>query len=797
MSQVSARVELSESNGIVDARLSVDVDALESGGSDSVVARPLPRIVRLEAAAMDETSSRELFPQTEALPALDGPVKLGVSPRQAESASPEPPMESRDPRLFVNRELSWLAFNDRVLAEARDKSLPIYERLKFLAIASSNLDEFFMVRVAGLKRQLINGVAEAAADGMTPADQLAAISERAHAMVAELYRIMREEVLPALTSHGVSLVTPDAFTADQKAVARAYFTKNVFPALTPLAVDPSHPFPHLRNKSLNIAVTVYRPEKKRKRLPKETLLAVVQVPGMLARLVRLPAGPGQNQVYVLLEDLIAAHVADLFPGYAVKGNETAAFRVIRNWDLNVDEEESEDLLSTIQQELRKRDRGAAVRLTIAGHASADLVRQLQAALKLEEIDVYRIGGPLQIIDLNALADVDTRPEMRVEAVQPVVPHALRDADSIVSVVAKGDVLLHHPYESFEPVVRFIEEAAEDPNVVAIKQTLYRTSGDSPFVKALSRAAENGKQVTALVEIMARFDEANNIAWARRLAENGVHVVYGVIGLKTHCKVAVVVRREGADLRRYVHVGTGNYNPTTARIYTDISLFSAREETADDVSALFNLLTGYSEPPQWKRIAVAPFGLQDKLIQLIDREAQKARAGEPARIIAKMNALTEPVVIRALYAASEAGVSIDLIVRGICCLRPGVPGISERIRVTSIVDRFLEHSRVFAFGHGEKAEVFIASADWMHRNLHRRIEVLFPVEDRALRLRLLDEVLGFALADTVKARRLQPDGRYVIQESNATPVRSQSALLDAARKAAEPPPDPLLRQIAAA
>jgi polyphosphate kinase len=744
---------------------------------------------------MEDSNLRDLLPVVE----VTLSPQEGASMTAPSSPPPESLLETKDPRLFINRELSWLEFNDRVLAEAKDKSLPIFERLKFLTIVSSNLDEFFMVRVAGLKRQLQNGIAETGADGLTAAEQLAAISERAHRMMHEQYRVLREEVLPALESNGVALITPDQFTAEQKAAGRAYFGQNVFPALTPLAVDPGHPFPHLRNKSLNIAVTVYRSEKKKRKVPKETLLAVVQVPAMLGRLVKLPPGPGQTQVYALLEDLIAAHVGELFPGYAVKTNETSVFRVIRNWDLNVDEEESEDLLSTIQQELRRRDRGAAVRLTIAAHASPDLVRQLQTALKLEDSDIYRASGPLQLVDLNALAEIDPRPELRVEPVNPVTPPVFRDCDSIVGAVSKGDVLLHHPYESFEPVVRFIEEAADDPNVLAIKQTLYRTSGDSPFVRALSRAAENGKQVTAIVEIKARFDEANNIAWARRLEENGVHVVYGMIGLKTHCKVSLVVRREGNGIRRYVHLGTGNYNPTTARVYTDLSLFTAREEMADDVSALFNLLTGYAEPPQWKRLAVAPFGLQDKLLQLIDRETQRAKAGEPARIVGKMNALTEAAVIRALYAASQAGVQIDLVVRGICCLRPGVPGVSERIRVTSIVDRFLEHSRVFAFGYGEKTEVYISSADWMNRNLHRRIEVLCLVDDRTIRQRLLDEVIGLALADNQKARRLQADGSYQQPEATSAPMRSQLALIEAAKKGSEPGPETptVLRQIVAA
>ena len=715
-------------------------------------------------------------------------------------AKPEPPADLREPRPFFNRELSWLAFNERVLEEARDRTLPPYERLKFLGIVSSNLDEFFMVRVAGLKQQLTSGVQESPADGLTPAEQLAAISARAHAMVAEQYRVLGEEVLPELARHGVRLVHPESFSPEQKAFARAYFTSNVFPALTPLAIDPGHPFPQLRNKSLNLAVTVYRPEKRKGRKaapPTERLLAVVQVPAMLPRLVRLPPPSGQD--HALLEELIAAYVADLFPGYAISKSDTAPFRVIRNWDLEIDEEESEDLLSTIQQELRRRDRGAAVRLTIAEHASEELVRQLAQALRLEGQDVYRLAGPLQLTDLVQLADADGRPELKLEPHVPVVPHELRDAESIVSVVARHDVLLHHPYESFEPVVRFVAEAAEDPSVLAIKQTLYRTSGDSPFVKALSRAAELGKQVTAVVEILARFDETNNIAWARRLQENGVHVVYRVPGYKTHAKVALVVRREGSGLKRYVHLGTGNYNPTTARAYTDLSLFSAREELAEDATALFNLLTGYAEPPAWKKLSVAPFGLQERVIALIEREAERAKKGESARIVAKLNALTEPTVIRALYQASQAGVTIDLVVRGICCLAPGVAGLSENIRVTSVVDRFLEHSRVFAFGTGERLEAYIASADWMHRNFQRRIEVLCPVEDRALKARLVDEVLHLALADNVKARRLGPDGRYGRPPPvEGQPVlRSQSTLVEAAKKASETPAEALLRQIVAA
>ncbi|WP_233261423.1 polyphosphate kinase 1 [Vitiosangium sp. GDMCC 1.1324] len=686
-------------------------------------------------------------------------------------------MEFNDPQLFINRELSWLAFNERVLDDARNRELPLYERLKFFAIASSNLDEFFMVRVAGLKQQLASGVAETAADGMLPAEQLSAISERVHKLVDAASRLWVEELQPGLVAAGVSVLTRDKLTAEQKAAARTLFSTSVFPALTPLAVDPGHPFPHLRNKSLNVAVLLRREGPKRRRNVRSTSLAVVQVPSVLRRLVPIPADKGL--AFLLMGELIGLCAGDLFPGYVVE--HTATFRVTRNWDINIDEEESEDLLSTVQEELRRRDRGAAVRLELDAVANPQIEAQLVAALKLGPMDVYRQQAPLQPSDLMGLTDLDPRPELRVEPFVPTVPGALRDVESILDVVAERDILLHHPYESFDPVVRFLEEAAEDPDVLAIKQTLYRTSGDSPIARALSRAVENGKQVAVLVEIKARLDEANNIAWARKMEESGVHVVYGLIGLKTHAKVALVVRREGNGIRRYVHLGTGNYNPTTARVYTDLSLFTSRAEIADDVSALFNMLTGYAVAPQWKRLAVAPMGLQEKVLTLIQREAEKARRGEPARIVAKMNSLVDASVIRALYVASQAGVEIDLLVRGICCLRPGVPGVSERIRVASVVDRFLEHSRVFAFGAGSHPEVWMSSADWMPRNFLRRVEVMFPVEDPAIRQRLLDEVLGVALKDNVKARRLQVDGSYVPVSKDGTAVRSQAVLMEMARR----------------
>jgi polyphosphate kinase len=739
----------------------------------------------------------------------------GAAPAQLEApapseaqAAPRKALDLHDPGLFINRELSWLAFNRRVLEEALDATQPLFERLKFMGIVSSNLDEFFMVRVAGLKKQLLGGVSETRADGLLPAEQLAAIASRTHELMDDAYRAWREELLPELARMGISVVSPRDFTPAQAEAARAYFAEKVFPALTPLAVDTGHPFPHLRNKSLNVAVLLRatgRRARQAGQAAQRQLLAVVQVPQMLRRLVPLPSAAGR--AFALIDEVIAAHAGDLFKGFKVR--ESTVFRVTRNWDLEIEEEESEDLLSTIQEELRRRDRGAPVRMEIAADAPGEITEALVSALKLQPADVYRLAGPMQIQDLGGLpqldpgeiSGVDARPELRYEPFVPAVPLPFQDEGPLFDDLARGDVLVHHPYESFEPVVRFIQEAAEDPGVLAIKQTLYRTSGDSPFVRALSRAAENGKQVTVLVELKARFDEQNNILWAQRLEQSGVHVVYGFIegykGLKTHCKVALVVRDEGSGIRRYVHLGTGNYNPTTARLYTDLSLFSAEPELADDVSALFNLLTGYAEPPRWKKIVVGPYELQERIVALVRREADRARRGEPAAIVAKMNALVDPVVIRALYEASAAGVQIDLLVRGICCLRPDVPGVSENVRVTSVVDRFLEHSRVFAFGQGDRAECWLSSADWMPRNFHSRVEVMFPVQDPALRVRLLDEVLGVAQRDNVKARRLQLDGTYRRVEARGTLVRSQEALLVAARRGASAPPRPgVIRQVKA-
>jgi polyphosphate kinase len=716
-----------------------------------------------------------------------------VARRSRRPAVAKPPVVS-DPaaaKLFINRELSWLEFNGRVLDEARDPSVPLVERLKFLAIVASNLDEFFMIRVAGLKQQLSGHVTETAADGLSPAEQLAAISARAHSMVAEQYRVWREEIGPGLERAGVRLLRASRLSPEQRAHLSTFFTREVWPVLTPLAVDQGHPFPMLGNRSLNLAVLLHRERERVAR--RQTIVAVVQVPSVLPRIMEVPSapaapgeGPPARSSFMLLEDLVGMHAGDLFPGFRVIG--CSPFRVLRNSDLSIDEDEADDLLKTIQKELRRRERGSAVRLEIAHDTPVEIVTFLRVALRLEQDDVYRVEGPLNLADLGPLQGREELRELKDEPFSPQIVPPLQEYDDIFRVIAQRDILLQHPYESFEDVVEFISEAADDAGVLAIKQTLYRTSADSPIVRALIRAAENGKQVTAVVELKARFDEAPNIQWARALEDAGVHVVYGLIGLKTHCKVSLVVRREGNRIKRYVHLSTGNYNPATARIYGDLSYFTAGEDYADDAGALFNLLTGYSSPPSWKRFSVAPIGLVEKLVALIEREAA---LGSKGRIIAKMNALVDPTVIRALYRASQAGAQIDLIVRGICCLRPGVPGTSDNIRVISIVDRFLEHARIFYFENGGKREVYLSSADWMPRNFQRRVEVMFPIDDRELRDRVVDEILAIALADNVKARRLLADGTYVrvrAETTNGKPgLRSQYRFMELAREKAQAGP----------
>ena len=684
-----------------------------------------------------------------------------------------------DPKLLINRELSWLEFNQRVLDEAADPSVPLLERVKFLAIVSSNLDEFFMIRVAGLKQQLTGEVDETADDGLSPQEQLTRIAARVHAMVAEQYLLYREQLRPALRAAGIVLGGSSAWTPETAKRAEEYFVREVFPVLTPLVIDPGHPFPHLKNKSLNLGVVFESAS-----LDEGVGFAVVQVPAISPRLVDTSAGDGAPRTWMFLEDIIRRHVGMLFPGVTILS--VSPFRMTRNWDLEIDEEEADDLLATIQAELRRRERGSAVRLEVAARMDKRFLALLRKVLRLEDVDVYAVDGPLHLGDLMSVAASDERKDLRDEPFTPQVVPPFRDAEDLFALVAERDVLLHHPYESYDAVVDFVSRAAEDPRVLAIKITLYRAGSNSPFVRALARAAELGKQVTALVELKARFDEENNIQWARALEESGVHVVYGVIGLKTHAKVCLIVRRESSGLRRYVHLATGNYNPTSARLYTDISLFTARAEFGEDVSGFFNLLTGYCVPPVWRCLAVAPMNLRERIIELIAREADHARAGRPARVVAKLNSLVDADVIAALYEASQAGVSVELIVRGICGLRPGIPGVSERIRVTSVVDRFLEHSRILSVENGGAPEVFLSSADWMPRNFDRRVEVLFPILVPQLAAWVRDVVLATLLADNVKARVMLSDGTYARRAcaEGEAPVRSQVRFMEAAKARAK-------------
>jgi len=677
-----------------------------------------------------------------------------------------------DPALYINRELSWLEFNRRVLEEAEDAQVPLMERLKFLAIYSSNLDEFFMVRVGGLQQKVLAGIVRSfGADKLPPAVQLDKIREIVGEQVQTQYRVLTSEVLPALEEEGISFRRSKDFNDADRRYLREMFRKEVFPVLTPLAIDPGHPFPHLSNKSLNLAVVLQRPRHN------EKLFAVVQVPAVLPRYVQLPADKGY--AFAPLETVIRLHLSELFPGMDL--DHATVFRVTRDSEYEIEDDEIEDLLKAIEEEVRKRKRGAAVRLEIEADAPPEIVQFLMTALNLEPNDVFRVPGMLDPTGLFKICGLPGFTHLRDPQFVPQSVPDFASATSMWSAIRSRDILVHHPYESFNPVVEFIEAAAADDKVLAIKQTLYRTSSDSPIVRALQRAADAGKQVTAVIELKARLDEERNILWARELEKVGVHVVFGFIGLKTHCKVSLVVRKDDDCIRRYVHLATGNYNPQTARVYTDLGLFTSNPEFAEDASALFNYLTGYSELPQWKKLVVAPSRMQSFMIEQIEREAEFQRAGKTGRIIAKINGLLEPAVIQALYRASQAGVKIDLICRGICALRPGIPGISENIRVTSVIDRFLEHSRIFYFGNNTDPLVLIGSADWMDRNLSRRVEVAFPIEQADLKHRMIQEILATSLADNVKSRELTSDGTYrrVAPKEGEPIMRSQERFLQIA------------------
>ncbi|MFC4596923.1 polyphosphate kinase 1 [Cohnella hongkongensis] len=677
-------------------------------------------------------------------------------------------------KKYINRDLSWLEFNRRVLEEAEDPGTPLLERLQFLSIVQSNLDEFMSVRVAGLQAQSKAGYGKSDFTGYTPQGLIRRLMKRSVRMVREQYRTYRE-LLRLLAKEGVSLTNYGDLSEEQKQAATEYFKRIVYPVLTPMAVDQSRPFPLVHSKELYLAV-VLKHEQSGAEDPDQTYCAIVQVPSILARTVVVPGRRNSRKlVYLLLEDLIREHIGLLFSGYQVEA--VHAFRVTRNSDLTPNEEGAEDLLQEIEKELRRRQRGLPVRLEAEKGIHPDALELLKEELELSEEFIDEIDGPLDLGFLSKFAaSLPNYEHLRYPKYEPVYPKEFDDTDDILSVLRERDVLVYHPYESFEIVNDFVLQAAADPDVLAIKMTLYRVNVNSVLIQALSRAAESGKQVTVVVEIKARFDEARNIAWARQLEKSGCHVVYGLVGLKTHAKITLVVRKESDSLRRYVHVGTGNYNESTARFYTDAGLLTSHPDIGADATALFNEMTGYSAPHLWSAFAVAPIGLKPKLFELIDREIASAQAGKPARIVAKMNSLSNQSMIDKLYEASQAGVKIDLIVRGVCCLRPGVPGLSDNIRVISIVDRYLEHARILAVAAGGNEEVYISSADWMSRNLNRRVELMCPVYDKGLRLMLMN-VLQMNLLDNVKARELQPTGSYIRVANEQTPLRSQFEAAD--------------------
>jgi polyphosphate kinase len=675
-------------------------------------------------------------------------------------------MNSLDPAHFINRELSWLEFNQRVLEEALDTDNPLLERLKFFTIVSSNLDEFFEVRVAGLKQQIESGKVGRSVDGLTATEIFQALTRRIRKLVDDLYACWRADLKPALARQGIRLREFSELEPSDLIWIKEFYNREVRPVLTPLAIDSAHPFPQLLNKSLNLMVHLEMP----KNGAPVKCLAVVQCPAILPRLVRLPRNDG-NRDYVFLGQLIGHFLSDLFTGTVILGY--WAFRVTRNSELYVDEEDTPNLLKAVEDELHKRRRGHAVRLEVARDCPEQIRETLLETLNLTGDDLYLIDGPLNPVRLMMLYQGDHSPELRDPPFLAPVAACLREKKDLFAAIRERDILLHHPYENFSSVIAFLETSATDPDVLAIKMTLYRTGGDQRIIGALMNAVNKGKQVTVVVELRARFDEANNIEWARKLEENGVHVVFGLVGYKIHAKCALVVRRENLQIRRYVHLGTGNYNPTTAKLYTDLSLLTSRSEFGEDATNLFNLLTGICQFQGMNKLVLAPFELHTKLLQLIAREAANAKRGLPARIIAKFNSLVEPELIEALYAASQSGVKIDLIIRGICCLRPGVPGLSENITVRSIVDRFLEHGRIYYFENALQSEVFAGSADWMPRNLFRRIEIMFPIADGRLCDRIVREILGITLADNTKARLLGPDGIYRRAKISAHEIRRRS------------------------
>jgi len=694
-----------------------------------------------------------------------------------------------DPALFINRELSWLEFNQRVLEEACNKRHPLLERVKFLSIVSSNLDEFFMIRVAGIKEQILADVVEYSPDGLVPIQQLYSIHERVGSMLKQMSDCFWKDLHPRLHTEGIQLLKMRQLSHDERATLADYFEHEIFPVLTPLAFDPEHPFPYISNLSLNLAVVVASKTGDEK-------FARVKIPDVLQRLVMIPAAGADSSSsrFVWLEDLIASHLGMLFPGMSVK--ESYVFRVTRNADIEIQEDEAEDLISSIEESIRMRRFGSVVRVGVQETMPSRIMNILIENLEVTKDDVYPIKQPLGLSHLMSLLKLP-RPDLKDIPYIPAPLFPDEDHEDLFSVIQRNDLLLHHPYDAFSTVVQFIQHAVDDPNVLAIKQTLYRIGKESPLVPLLIQAAEKGKQVAVLVELKARFDEENNIEWAKRLERAGVHVVYGVVGLKTHGKMLLIVRKERHGIQRYVHLGTGNYNPVNARIYTDYSYFTHREDIARDVSEVFNFLTGYSKKENFVRLGVAPIDLRERMTAMIDREIGHAKQGRPARLIFKMNSLTDVKIIEKLYEASQAGVQIDMIIRGICCLRPGIKGISETIRVVSIVGRFLEHSRIFYFHNNGTYELFLSSADLMARNLDRRVELLFPILNQDLAEQVIAETLENGLADTVGAWALQPDGVYArvvpgsgdpAGDSQDIIARSRTRMFTHIRAHAHPAPD---------
>ena len=687
------------------------------------------------------------------------------------SMDKEPLAPFADPSLYINRELSWLEFNQRVLEEGQDSKNPLLERLKFLCIVASNLDEFFEVRVAGLKQQRLSNISAPGPDALSPSEQLAAISVRVRKMVDDKYRLWNEDLVPNLEANNIFFLRYDELTDEENQYYNRYFESSVYPVLTPLAVDPVHPFPQLLNKSLNVAVELEGADL-------NTNLAVVQVPRILPRLLPYKAGKSEMYRYIFIGSLIQAHVDSLFHGVQVKG--AYQFRVTRNSDLYLDEEETDNLLKAIELELRKRSRGNAVRLEVQKDCPDHITDQLLQTFDLTNDDLYQVDGPINFLRLMPVISEVDRPDLKFRPFVAAIVTAASHHEDIFSQIRRRPILLHHPYESFQSVLDFIEQAAEDPDVLAIKQTLYRTSGDSQIVGSLAEAAESGKQVTVVIELKARFDEAANIKWARTLQEAGVHVVYGIVGLKTHAKLALVVRREEDGLRRYLHLGTGNYHPSTAKLYTDLGLLTCDPVLTNDSAELFNWMTGVSVFPELKKIKAAPKALHNFVIEMIDRETENAKKGKPAGIFGKVNSLVDTEVIQALYRASVAGVKTKLLVRGVCCLRSKVPGTSDNITVRSVIGRFLEHSRIYRFENAGHPEVYLASADWMARNFFRRVETCFPVEDQELRSRI-DHLLETYWKDNVKAREQGLEPTYDRRPVEGDRVDAQAIFLEQASK----------------